>query len=85
MGFCLGLGLVVLNEDKAIDLDSVNGAGEPMEHEALGTRVGARVSKGVWLGDQLGLDSNCNMCMCMCVCLCACVLRATSQYDSCRC
>ena len=64
---CLGLGLVVLDEDKAIDLDSVNGAGEPMEREALGTRVGACVSKGAWLGDQLGLDSNCNMCMCMCM------------------
>eukprot|EP00964_Phaeocystis_antarctica_P163696 scaffold140316_cov130-Phaeocystis_antarctica.AAC.2 len=27
-----------------------------MEREALGTRVGACVSKGAWLGDQLGLD-----------------------------
>ena len=46
---CLGLGLVILDEESAIDLDNVDGAVAPMEHVALGARVGVRVSKGEFL------------------------------------
>ena len=52
----LGLGLVVFDEESAVGLDRVDGAGTPTDHEALGTRVGARVSKRAWLGDRLGLS-----------------------------
>ena len=51
----LGLGLVALDEEGAIDLDRIHGAGEPMEHEALGVRVGARLSEREELGDHIGL------------------------------
>ena len=48
-------GLIVLDEESAVGLDRVNGAGTPIDRDALGARVGARVSKRAWLGDRLGL------------------------------
>ena len=41
----LGLGLIVLDVEGAVGLDRVDRAGAPLEDEALGARVGARVSK----------------------------------------
>ena len=52
---CLGLGLVALDEEGAIDLDRIHGAGEPMEHETLGVRVGARLREREERGNHLGL------------------------------
>ena len=48
-------GLVALDEEGAIDLDRIHGAGEPMEHEALGVRVGARLREREERGNHLGL------------------------------
>ena len=51
-----GLGRIVLDEESAVDIDRVDGAGTPMDRDALGAWVGARVSKGAELGDRFGLD-----------------------------
>ena len=49
------LGLVVFDEENAVGLDRVDGAGAPTDRDAFGARVGARVSKCARLGDRLGL------------------------------
>eukprot|EP00964_Phaeocystis_antarctica_P017548 scaffold9703_cov67-Phaeocystis_antarctica.AAC.4 len=51
----LGLRIVVLDEENAVGLDRVDGAGAPTDRDALGARVGARVRKRARLGDRLGL------------------------------
>ena len=50
---CLGLGLVVLDEEGAIDLSHIDGAVGSMELETLGVRVGARLGEGGLLLDVL--------------------------------
>jgi hypothetical protein len=50
-----GLGRIVLDEESAVDIDRVDGAGRPWEREALGVWAGARVSKLEELGGYLGL------------------------------
>ena len=49
------LGLNVLDEESAVDVHRVDGAGRPIDRDGLGAWVGARVSKLEGLGDQLGL------------------------------